>query len=129
MKLSPKLVIFDVDGVLLDVRGSFHKSIVDTVHFFAKRRVTFAEIHQWKNKSGYNDDWRLSTDWIASLGHEVPYEKVKARFMKFYWGTKDQPGNVTREKWLISIRASNAGPNAQSSRCSPAARAASCATH
>jgi HAD superfamily phosphatase len=101
LKLSPKLVIFDVDGVLLDVRGSFHKSIIDTVHFFTKRRVTFAEIHQWKNKTGYNDDWRLSTDWIASLGHDVPYEKVKARFMKFYWGTKDQPGNVAREKWLI----------------------------
>ena len=102
MKLSPKLVIFDVDGVRLDVRGSFHRSIIETIHFFTEHRPTYAEIHQWKNRSGYNDDWRLTTDWIASLGKPVPYAKVKARFQKFYWGTKDLPGNVSREKWLIT---------------------------
>ncbi len=102
MKLAPKLIIFDVDGVLLDVHGSFHKSIVDTVYFFTKKRVSYAEIHQWKNRTGYNDDWRLTTDWIASLGPTVPYEKVKARFQKFYWGTKSTPGNVARERWLIT---------------------------
>ena len=31
VKLAPKLVIFDVDGVLVDVHGSFHRSIIDTV--------------------------------------------------------------------------------------------------
>jgi len=102
VKLAPKLIIFDVDGVLVDVRGSFHKSILDTVRFFTGKRVTYAEIHQWKNRSGYNDDWRLSTDWIASLGREIPYEGVKAKFQKFYWGTKAQPGNVSREKWLVT---------------------------
>ena len=102
MKLTPKLVIFDVDGVLVDVRGSFHRSIIETVQSFTGRRVTYAEIHQWKNRSGYNDDWRLTTDWIASLGNPIPYAKVKARFQKFYWGTKQRPGNVTREKWLIT---------------------------
>jgi HAD superfamily phosphatase len=102
VKLAPKLIIFDVDGVLVDVRGSFHKSILDTVHFFTGRRPTYAEIHEWKNRSGYNDDWRLTTDWIASLGSAVPYEEVKARFQKFYWGTKTRPGNVSRERWLIT---------------------------
>jgi HAD superfamily hydrolase (TIGR01548 family) len=102
VKLDPKLIIFDVDGVLLDVHGSFHKSIIDTVHFFTKKRVTYAEIHQWKNRSGYNDDWRLSTDWVASLGPAVPYEEVKARFQKFYWGTNKNAGNVARERWLIT---------------------------
>ena len=102
MKLSPKLIIFDVDGVLVDVHGSFHKSIVETIHFFTGHRVTYTEIHDWKNRSGYNDDWRLSTDWIASLGEPVPYAKVKARFQKFYWGTKALPGNVAHEKWLVT---------------------------
>jgi HAD superfamily phosphatase len=102
VKLSPKLIIFDVDGVLVDVRGSFHKSILDTVHFFTGKHPEYAEIHRWKNRSGYNDDWRLTTDWIASLGPAVPYEVVKARFQKFYWGTKAKPGNVARERWLIT---------------------------
>ncbi len=102
MKLAPKLVIFDVDGVLVDVHGSFHKSILDTVHFFTGHRPAYAEIHQWKNRSGYNDDWRLTTDWVASLGPGVPYEVVKARFQKFYWGTRASPGNVARERWLVT---------------------------
>lgn len=102
MKLAPKLIIFDVDGVLVDVRGSFHRSILDTVHFFTGTRPPYAEIHQWKNRSGYNDDWRLTTDWVASLGSAVPYEEVKAQFQKFYWGTKAKPGNVARERWLIT---------------------------
>ena len=102
MKLAPKLIIFDVDGVLVDVRGSFHKSILDTVRYFTGRRATYAEIHQWKNRSGYNDDWRLTTDWIASLGRAVPYEEVKARFQKYYWGTNGRAGNVARERWLVT---------------------------
>jgi HAD superfamily phosphatase len=111
VKLAPELVIFDVDGVLVDVRGSFHRSIIDTVRFFAGHRLTgmsvselYAEIHKWKNRSGYNDDWRLTTDWIASLGDGVPYESVKAQFQKFYWGTNGTKGNVTREKWLVAPR-------------------------
>ncbi|MGH9679091.1 MAG: HAD family hydrolase, partial [Candidatus Acidiferrales bacterium] len=102
MKLAPQLVIFDVDGVLVDVHGSFHQSIIDTVHFFTGHRPTHAEIHTWKNRSGYNDDWRLSTDWVASLGKDVAYEEVKARFQKFYWGTKTRPGNVAKERWLVT---------------------------
>jgi len=48
VKLSPKLVIFDVDGVLVDVRGSFHKSILDTIQSFTGHRPAYAEIHEWK---------------------------------------------------------------------------------
>lgn len=101
MKVSPKLVIFDVDGVLVDVRGSFHRSILDTVRHFTRRRVTYDDIQQWKRRSGYNDDWRLSTDWIASLGGEAEYEEVKAQFQKFYWGTNGTRGNVWSERWLV----------------------------
>lgn len=101
-RLSPQLVIFDVDGVLVDVRGSFHRSILDTVHFFTGRRVMYGEISAWKNRGGYNDDWRLSTDWIASLGGKASYATVKRQFMKFYWGEGRSPGNVQREKWLVS---------------------------
>ena len=104
MKLSPELVIFDVDGVLVDVRGSFHRSILDTVHYFTGRRVTYAQVQLWKNRSGYNDDWRLSTDWIASLGGNTSYAHVKRQFMKFYWGENGKRGNVERERWLVPRR-------------------------
>jgi HAD superfamily phosphatase len=100
-RLSPELVIFDVDGVLVDVRGSFHRSILDTVHHFTGKRITYGEIGAWKNRGGYNDDWKLSTDWIASLGGKAAYRTVKRQFMKFYWGENLRPGNVQRERWLV----------------------------
>ena len=68
MKFAPQLIIFDVDGVLVDVRGSFHRSILDTVRHFTGRRMTYADIQQWKRRTGYNDDWKLTTDWVAQLG-------------------------------------------------------------
>ena len=104
MKLEPKLIIFDVDGVLVDVHGSFHRSILDTVRHFTGRRFTYAHIQQWKRRSGYNDDWRLSTDWVNSLGGDVEYEHVKRVFQKMYWGTNGTRGNVWRERWLVPPR-------------------------
>jgi HAD superfamily hydrolase (TIGR01548 family) len=104
VKLNPELVIFDVDGVLVDVHGSFHRSTIDTVRHFTGRRVTFADIQQWKRRSGYNDDWRLTTDWIASLGKPVEYAVVKKQYQKFYWGSNGRRGNVWRERWLMPRR-------------------------
>jgi HAD superfamily phosphatase len=104
VKFAPQLIIFDVDGVLVDVRGSFHRSILDTVHHFTGRRMTYADIQQWKRKTGYNDDWRLTTDWCASLGKKVTYRQVKRQFQKFYWGQNGARGNVWRERWLVPRR-------------------------
>ena len=80
MKFAPKLVIFDVDGVLVDVHGSFHRSILDTVQALHRaahdlRRDSAVEDAQ----SGYNDDWRLTTDWVNSLGKKVPIRQGEAR--------------------------------------------------
>jgi len=97
---QPEIVIFDVDGVLVDVRGSFHTTVLETVRFFTKKRVTRAELHRWKNKSGFNDDWKLSTVWVQSLGGKFEYEEVKRKFVELYWG-KNGKGNVAREKWLL----------------------------
>ena len=40
LNLSPSLIIFDVDGVLVDTRGSFQKTTLETVRFFTGKRVT-----------------------------------------------------------------------------------------
>lgn len=101
MKLAPRLVIFDVDGVLVDVHGSFHRSILDTVRHFTGRRVNYAGIQLWKRQTGYNDDWKLTTDWIAKLGKNVEYAVVKKQFQKIYWGVNGRRGNVWRERWLM----------------------------
>ena len=96
----PSVIIFDVDGVLVDTRGSFQKTTLETVRFFTGKRVTSTELHRWKNISGYNDDWKLSTAWVRSLGGNFEYEEVKRKFVELYWGKNDD-GNARREKWLL----------------------------
>ncbi len=100
VKPAVELVIFDVDGVLVDVSESFHRTTVETVRYFTGQRVSRTEIHRWKNRSGYNDDWKLTTAWIRSLGQRVAYEEVKRQYQRFYWGENGK-GNVARERWQL----------------------------
>jgi HAD superfamily phosphatase len=98
---QPDVIIFDVDGVLVDVRGSFHRTTLETVRHFTRKPVTPHDLQKWKNQSGYNDDWKLSTAWVQSLGGKHEYDEVKRKFVELYWGTNGDRGNVEREKWLL----------------------------
>lgn len=100
MTFRPSLIIFDVDGVLVDTRESFQRTTLETVQLFTGKRVTRKELHRWKNRPGFNDDWKLSTAWVRSLGGDFEYDEVKRRFQKLYWGENGH-GNVSREKWLL----------------------------
>jgi HAD superfamily hydrolase (TIGR01548 family) len=95
------VIIFDIDGVLVDTRGSFQRTTLETVRLFTSKRVTRSELHRWKNRPGFNDDWKLSHAWIRQLGGDFEYEEVKRRFQEIYWG-KNGMGNVRGEKWLLS---------------------------
>jgi len=102
----PEILIFDVDGVLVDVRGTYWRSALETVQYLTGKRVTYAELHRWKSKPGYNDDWRMTADWATSVGRPTTYLQAQEAFNKFYWGPQPdgKPGNVRNEKLLISAR-------------------------
>ena len=89
-----------MDGVLVDTRGSFQLTTLQTVKFFTKKSVTLRELHAWKNRPGFNDDWKLSTAWVNDLGADVAYDEIKKKFQEIYWGENSR-GNVSKEKWLL----------------------------
>jgi HAD superfamily phosphatase len=97
-----KVLIFDVDGVLVDVRGSFWGSALDTMRFLTGKRVTWAELYKWKAKPGNNDDWSMVSAWATALGRPTTYEEARAAFQPFYWGANGKPGNVRKEKLLVT---------------------------
>jgi HAD superfamily phosphatase len=99
---QPKILIFDVDGVLVDVRGTYWRSALETVRQLTGKRVTYAELHQWKSKPGFNDDWSMVSAWVSSLGRPTTYEKAREAFEKFYWGTDGKPGNVRNERIIVA---------------------------
>jgi len=102
--LPTEILIFDVDGVLVDVRGTYWRSALETVRHITGKRVTYAELHRWKSKPGFNDDWNMVSAWVTSLGHPATYEEARAAFEKFYWGSNGKPGNVRNEKLLVTPR-------------------------
>ena len=99
--VAPEILIFDVDGVLVDVRETYWRSAVETIRHLTGKRVTHAELHRWKAKPGNNDDWRMVARWATALGRRTSYEEAKEAFGKFYWGGAERPGNVQREKIVV----------------------------
>jgi len=104
LRIRPKILIFDVDGVLVDVSGTYWRSALETVRYLTGKRVTYAELHQWKSKPGFNDDWSMVAAWVTALGKPLSYEEARGAFEKYYWGSDGKPGNVRNEKVLVSPR-------------------------
>ncbi len=100
----PEILIFDVDGVLVDVRRSYWLSGLETMRFLTGKRVTWSELYKWKSKPGNNDDWKMVSNWATALGRATSYEQARAAFQQFYWGKNGKPGNVTKEKLLVTPR-------------------------
>jgi HAD superfamily hydrolase (TIGR01548 family) len=100
----PKIITFDVDGVLIDVRGSYWKSAIETVRQLSGKRVSYKELYKWKAKPGHNDDWRLTSNWVTALGTPTNYQQARTAFEKVYWGVNGKPGNVRNEKFVITPR-------------------------
>jgi HAD superfamily phosphatase len=100
----PKILIFDVDGVLVDVRQSFWLSALETMRFLTGKRVAWSELHKWKSKPGNNDDWNMVANWATALGRPTTYEEARDAFQQFYWGLNGKPGNVRKEKLMVAPR-------------------------
>ena len=100
----PQILIFDVDGVLVDVRRSFWLSGLETMRFLTGKRVTWPELHRWKSKPGNNDDWNMVSNWATALGRPTTYEEARDAFQQFYWGKDGKSGNVCKEKFVVTPR-------------------------
>lgn len=101
--LDPEALIFDMDGVLADVRPSYRQAILDTAASF-EVSLTPDDIAAGKAAGDANNDWVLTQRLLAQKGHDVPFEQVKDRFEALYQGTPSQPG-LWQEETLIPERA------------------------
>jgi HAD superfamily phosphatase len=95
------LLIFDMDGVLVDVTESYRAAIQATVKHFTGDEPSHQEIQDWKNRGGWNDDWQLSTRMIQERGGNTPYDEVVDYFQKLFHGDGTN-GLILREQWMAS---------------------------
>jgi len=73
-KVDPAILIFDVDGVLVDVKETYWRSGLQTVQFLTGKKPTWAEFHEWKRQPGNNDDWMMVSRWATALGVPTTYD-------------------------------------------------------
>jgi HAD superfamily phosphatase len=97
--VSRRVLVFDMDGVLVDVTESYRETIQQTVEHFAGVRPARARIQDLKNQGGFNDDWKLSHHLIAEAGKQVALPEVIEYFQSIFHGT-DCDGLILREQWI-----------------------------
>jgi histidinol-phosphate aminotransferase len=97
--MPPEAVLFDMDGVLVDVTSSYRAAIRETVEHFCGRTVEPAEIQALKNAGGYACDWDLTAAAIAARGKCVDREDVIEHFQRLYLG-ENLDGLIRNESWL-----------------------------
>lgn len=101
MSISVKpVLVFDMDGVLVDVSESYRATIVETVRHFTGREIPHDLIQDYKNQGGWNNDWALSQKIVLDIsGQNIAYDKVVEVFQSYFFGP-NLDGLVMREKWL-----------------------------
>jgi len=93
-------LLFDMDGVLVDVSRSYRRAIEETVEHFTGRQIGENAIQRYKNYGGFEDDWKLTHAIITDTAMEVPISRVIAEFQERYRGD-DWDGFITEEPPLI----------------------------
>lgn len=93
--LNTSIFVFDIDGVIRDVSGSYRRALADTVEHFtnAAYRPTPEEIDELKSEGIWNNDWEASQEvikrYFQRLGQEiqVSYEAIVEFFQSRYRGS------------------------------------------
>ena len=94
------VLVFDMDGVLADVTGSYIAAIAATVLHFTANAVSDQQIAEYKNAGGWNNDWALAQKLIFDRAKlEVPYDEVVQVFQRYFLGANND-GLITRETWI-----------------------------
>jgi len=100
MVIRLKAILFDMDGVLVDVSRSYRHAIEETARHFIGREVVPGTVQRYKDAGGFNDDWRLTHTIISDNGVHVSFQRVVDAFQRRYRGG-DWDGFIAEEAPLV----------------------------
>src|SRR5687768_17445264 len=97
---APAVIVFDMDGVLVDVSESYRETIRATVRHFTGEEITRELVQDYKNAGGWNNDWALTQKIVFDVsGLEIPYNEIVHEFQCIFIGEQND-GLILRERWL-----------------------------
>lgn len=96
-----RAILFDMDGVLVDVSRSYRAAIAQTTEALGGGPVSADDIHRFKNEGCHPDDWVLTQAILKARGVEVPLRRVRRVFQGLYLGQGGRDGLREQERWLL----------------------------
>ena len=107
------IAIFDIDGVVRDVAGSYRRAIADTVERFTEGqyRPTLNDIDALKTEGCWNNDWKASEELIYRFYRgqgqsrdaiALDYERLVDFFQSRYRG-ENFTGYIQDEPLLLTL--------------------------
>jgi histidinol-phosphate aminotransferase len=97
--LRPEALLFDMDGVLADVSGSYRRAIVETAASFGVV-VSAADVAAVKAEGNASNDWLVTQRLCARRGVDAPLAEVIVRFERAYAVLADSERLVPRRETL-----------------------------
>ncbi len=98
--MGPEMIVFDMDGVLVDPSETFRRALIETVRYFAGIRMSQDDIVRIKNRGGYNDDSEIALLAIRSAGAAAEPAEIREFGRGLYWGDNGD-GLIRNERWLV----------------------------
>ena len=108
------IAVFDIDGVVRDVSGSYRRAIADTVEHFtaAKYRPMPGDIDELKSEGIWNNDWDASQELVYRYFEgqgktrteiNLDFDNLVAFFQSRYRGSDpvNMDGYITQEPLLL----------------------------
>jgi len=94
-----RILVLDMDGVLVDVTRSYRETIRLVVRHFSGHDPDPDHIQALKNQGGWNNDWDLSHHLIARAGAQISYGQVVDCFNRIFLGDGSD-GMIRHERWI-----------------------------
>jgi histidinol-phosphate aminotransferase len=98
---APQALLFDLDGVLADVTGSYREVIRRTAADYGVT-VSAADIARIKAAGNANNDCVVTLRLIEEAGLEPSLEEVTRHFEEHYQGDGERPGLWREERPLVT---------------------------
>ncbi|MFN3976958.1 MAG: HAD family hydrolase [Aquificaceae bacterium] len=97
-------IIFDVDGVIVDVSQSYHYAIKYTAEHFLKKEIPLQEAINIKFLKGINNDWLATLEVIREFGGEARLEDIVEVFNQFYTSLRDKERLILQREFFERLK-------------------------
>jgi len=98
--LAPQAIIFDLDGVLADVRESQRAAMIATATAFGVT-ITMGDIEKALRAGDAANDWVVTQRLIAAAGVQASLETITSRYQALYLGVDGSTGLREWERAIV----------------------------